>query len=44
MGNILTDSVEKRDVSPASAHPIVFSGEIGFKCVCVVACSIGELS
>ena len=26
----------------ASAHPIVFSGEIGFKCV--VACSIGELN
>jgi hypothetical protein len=38
MGNILTVPVEKRD---GSAHPIIFSGEIGFK---TVSSAIGELN
>jgi hypothetical protein len=37
MGNIPTVPVEKRD---GSAHPIIFSGEIGFK---TVSSAIGEL-
>jgi hypothetical protein len=38
MGNIPTVPVEKRD---GSAHPIIFSGEIGFK---TVSSAIGELN